>query len=172
MPTQLPYPILPNTPEEINAATVLSRLVDGIAFRYRWSTEDLTDNEFHFRPVEGSMNMEELLKHIYTLAYVANTTTGGGSTERVTDFKNLEHLRKETLTHYDILSKRLLTTTNSDLESYTFVRNETILSFWFLINGHLADALTHIGQVLTWRRIAGNPQPSGVSVLFGKKVDV
>ncbi len=170
MNTTLPYTVLPDAPTEINAATVLLRLIDGVAFRYRWATEALTDNEFHFRPVEGSMNMEELLKHIYTLAFVANTTMGGKA-EKLTTFENLEHIRKETLAHYEVLSKRLLTTTNADLESYNFVRNETELSFWYLINGHIADALTHIGQVLTWRRIAGNPQPKGVSVLFGKKVD-
>jgi hypothetical protein len=167
----LPYTVLPNVPQVINAATVISRLVDGVAFRYRWATEDLTNNEFHFRPVEASMNMEELLLHIYTLAFVANTTMGGVA-EKLTDFENLEHIRTETLEHYETLSKRLLTTTNGDLESYNFVRNETELSFWYLINGHIADALTHIGQVLTWRRIAGNPQPNGVTVLFGKKNDV
>jgi hypothetical protein len=168
----LPYTSLPNVPSEINASTVLSRLVDGLAFRYRWATEDLTDNDYYFRPVEGSMNMEELLIHIYTLAYVANTTMGGIVTEKIVDFENLEHIRKETLDHYNLLSKRLLTTTNANLESYKIVRNETELSFWFLINGHIADALTHVGQVLSWRRIAGNPQPAGVSVLFGTKTDV
>jgi uncharacterized damage-inducible protein DinB len=171
MNTTLPYTTLPNIPEEINASTIVARLVDGVAFRYRWATEDLTDNEFHFKPVEGSMNMEELLKHIYTLAFVTNTTMGGVA-EKLTNFENLEHIRKETLTQYESLSKRLLTTTNADLSSYNFVRNDIELSFWYLINGHIADALTHIGQVLTWRRIAGNPQPKGVTVLFGKKVDV
>ena len=31
--------------------------------------------------------------------------------------------------------------------------------FWNLVNGPLADALTHIGQVNSWRRIAGKPAP-------------
>jgi uncharacterized damage-inducible protein DinB len=113
----LPYTTLPNTPQEINASTILSRLVDGVAFRYRWATEDLTNNDFNFRPVEGSMNMKELLLHIYTLAFVANTTMGGVA-EKLTDFENLEHIRKETLAHYETLSKRLLITTNQDLASY------------------------------------------------------
>ncbi len=167
----LPYTALPKVPQEINAATVLSRLVDGVAFRYRWATENLTISDFHFKPVEGSMNMEELLLHIYTLSFVANTTMDGIA-QKITSFENLEHILKETLAQYEALSKRLLTTTNADLESYNFVRNETELSFGFLINGHISDALTHICQVLSWRRIAGNPQPKGVTVLFGKKIDV
>ena len=32
------------------------------------------------------------------------------------------------------------------------------LPFWYWINGPLADALTHVGQITSWRRIAGNPQ--------------
>jgi hypothetical protein len=31
--------------------------------------------------------------------------------------------------------------------------------FWHLINGPLADALTHVGQINSFRRLAGNPAP-------------
>ncbi len=31
--------------------------------------------------------------------------------------------------------------------------------FWLVINGPLSDALTHIGQIATLRRIAGSPVP-------------
>lgn len=41
--------------------------------------------------------------------------------------------------------------------------------FWNLINGPIADALWHVGQVVTFRRSSGNPLPSGVSVLQGVK---
>jgi hypothetical protein len=37
---------------------------------------------------------------------------------------------------------------------------------WYLINGPLSDALTHVGQVASWRRINGNPI-SGANVFFG-----
>lgn len=39
---------------------------------------------------------------------------------------------------------------------------------WILINGPLADALWHSGQVATLRRAAGNPMPKGVNVFLGK----
>jgi hypothetical protein len=38
--------------------------------------------------------------------------------------------------------------------------------FWYIINGPLADALTHIGQINSFRRIAGNPAPKA-RVFFG-----
>ena len=31
--------------------------------------------------------------------------------------------------------------------------------FWHMVNGPLADALTHVGQINTFRRLAGNPCP-------------
>jgi hypothetical protein len=31
--------------------------------------------------------------------------------------------------------------------------------FWHLLNGPLADALTHVGQINVFRRLAGNPTP-------------
>jgi len=31
--------------------------------------------------------------------------------------------------------------------------------FWHIINGPISDALTHIGQINSFRRLAGNPTP-------------
>ncbi len=43
--------------------------------------------------------------------------------------------------------------------------------FWNNINGPIADAIWHVGQVVSFRRSSGNPFPKGVSVLTGKKRD-
>jgi len=32
--------------------------------------------------------------------------------------------------------------------------------FWHIINGPVSDALTHVGQINSFRRLAGNPVPS------------
>jgi len=37
---------------------------------------------------------------------------------------------------------------------------------WWLINGPLSDALTHVGQIASWRRINGNPI-LGANVFYG-----
>jgi len=41
------------------------------------------------------------------------------------------------------------------------------LPFWYWINGPLSDALTHVGQINSWRIIAGNPQLKGVNLFIG-----
>jgi len=38
-----------------------------------------------------------------------------------------------------------------------------------LLNGPIADALTHVGQVISFRRTSGNPIPKGVNVFMGIK---
>ena len=32
-------------------------------------------------------------------------------------------------------------------------------SFWHIINGPIADAFTHVGQINSFRRLSGNPVP-------------
>ncbi|MCA0235259.1 MAG: hypothetical protein LCH81_02635 [Bacteroidetes bacterium] len=39
--------------------------------------------------------------------------------------------------------------------------------FWNMLNGPIADALWHIGQVVTFRRSSGNPFNSKASVFNG-----
>jgi hypothetical protein len=44
------------------------------------------------------------------------------------------------------------------------------IPIWLLINGPLADILTHTGQILSWRRIAGSPVPEA-NTFRGKPAD-
>ena len=39
---------------------------------------------------------------------------------------------------------------------------------WNLLNGPLADAIYHTGQVVSFRRTSGNPLQKGVNVFIGK----
>ena len=51
-----------------------------------------------------------------------------------------------------------------------FINGErkTEFPFWNLLNGPIADALWHVGQVVTFRRSSGNPFNAKASVLTGK----
>jgi hypothetical protein len=40
------------------------------------------------------------------------------------------------------------------------------LPFWHIVNGPVADALTHVGQINSFRRLAGNPTPKA-NVFWG-----
>lgn len=167
---ELPYYTIPDTPNKISASTTIARFVDGLGFRYRWATEGLTSNEIEFIPVEGSRGMLDIIRHIYNLAHYANWTFGGTIRYNRTA-ESFAELRVNTLILYADLSMRLKNMDDSELEKFDFTRvnNNEPYSFWYMLNGPIADALTHVGQITSWRRIAGNPQPKGVDVFAGSK---
>ncbi len=159
----LPYSSLPPVPTEISTTNVLSRMIDGLGFRYRWATEDLTEENLQFRPVESSMSIQEVMVHIYDLAYSTNRIFGG----EVEKDNSINQIRERTLQLITALSKRLLMMDDRQFES--LVTKEARYPFWYWLNGPVADALTHVGQITSWRRMAGNPQPAGVDVFRGIK---
>jgi len=153
----IPYQSLPTPPDTISEAKIIARLVDGIGFRYQLATNELSQKEIDFCPIAGSMNMLELLTHIYSLITWTGTAFKLPYTrKKLTEF---EALRSETLEVCQLFSQFLQKLTTEELEqaSVYLKRMDTHFSFWYLINGPLADALTHIGQINTWRRISGNP---------------
>lgn len=163
-----PYNSLPEVPDTISASLVLSRMVDALGFRYRWATEGLTEKEMSFKPTEQNMNLLELLKHIYGLAKMTYRAFGGEVAKAPVP-QDWEVLRLGTLEFCGKASAKLQEMSNDALASSGFMHrsSENPVPFWYLINGPIADALTHVGQISSWRRMAGNPQPKGVSVLWG-----
>ena len=154
------YQTLPKPPEQITAGTILSRLVDSIGFRFRIATEELTDNEVHFRPVESSMSILEVSKHIYGLVYWSHKTFAT-EIEYNKNLQTFDDYRAEILKTCYQFREKLMSLSKEEVEKTTIYlkRTDTRYPIWYLINGPLADALTHIGQINTWRRIAGNPCP-------------
>lgn len=164
-----PFHSIPDFPADLTATNTLARFIDGLGFRYHWATEGLTANEINFRPVDSSMNMEELLGHIFDLANWINWTFKGPEmTERPT---SVEALRNETLDHLHAASERLKELDDTEFENFRghFRNGKGEIEIWYFMNGPIADALTHVGQIASWRRIAGNPQPAGVNPFFGTK---
>ena len=168
--TILPYQSIKQESTERTMTNTLARLIDGMGFRYRWATEELTDNEIYFRPVESSMNMYEVLTHIYEIT-AWNNRVFGGVTKYDTKPENFEELRERTLNYCLELSNSLkkmedIELANLSLEGGKRTGEEL---YFHMISGPIADGLTHIGQITSWRRIAGNPQVPGVNLFEGKK---
>jgi len=166
MNTDLPYHTIPAVPPESNAQNTIARMVDGLAFRYRWATEGLAQENLNFRPSPNSMDLNELMHHVYDLAFRSDKRFGGIKSHDIS-LKSLDNLRTLTLTHFNNLSIRLKAM--DDKAFNDFVQEDVSkYSFWYCLNGPIADALTHVGQIISWRRILGNPQPEGVNVFLGK----
>ena len=159
-----------DVPNDITACNSLARMIDGILFRYYWATEELTNKEYDFRPSEGSMNMTELNLHIYDLAYTTYKTFGGKASYEKSSLNSFAEARASILDLYEQCSALLKTLKDADLNTFHVAPRSVMgdFPFWYVINGQIADCLTHIGQITSWRRIAGNPQPK-VSVFLGKE---
>ena len=170
------YYEIPTSPEHFTAAAVAARMVDGLGFRYFWATEGLREEDLDYRPTEASRSTFETLRHIEGLSNVLlnavskKPNSGGNGTEGMT----FNELRSLTLDHIQKASDKLKAE-EADLADFPMIfqrgDNTSEYPFWNVINGPLADALWHVGQVVSFRRSSGNPFPSGVSVLRGTKRD-
>ncbi len=170
--TNLPYAEIPDYPETYTAGSVAARLIDGLGFRYYWATEGLRDEDLQYKPSEKGRRCEETIDHIYDLSRVivnATTKTINDPTIEQPEM-NYAEKRKKTLENFKKASNILLK--SNDLTDFKVVfkgkEKNTEFPFWNNINGPIADAIWHTGQVVLLRRASGNPFNSKVSVLTGK----
>ena len=162
---ELPFEDISKTPNDLTATNTLLRMVEGLAFRYRWATENLSEENIKFKPHPTSMSIEEVNAHIFDLVDSTNRVFGGEKQNK--DSLNSFHkVRTKSLYILADLSERLKEMSDEDLSEIE-KNTSRKLPFWYWINGPLADALTHVGQITSWRRIAGNPQLNGVNVFIG-----
>ena len=171
----LPFSFIPTAPDEITTANTLTRMIQGLGFRYYWATEGLTLKDLKYRPTEEAQSTLETLQHIYGLAMVIKNTTENSANPRpMQEIPNgYKALRKATLSLLSIASEKLILATEEEVSQLkvVFDRQGKISSFpvWNLMNGPLQDAIYHTGQIVSFRRTTGNPIPKGVNVFLGVK---
>ena len=162
---ELPFEDISKTPNDLTATNTLLRMVEGLAFRYRWATENLSEENIKFKPHPTSMSVEEVNAHIFDLVDSTNRVFGGEKQNK-DSLNSFNKLRIKSLNILADLSERLKEMSDEDLSEIE-KNTSRKLPFWYWINGPLADALTHVGQITSWRRIAGNPQLKGINVFIG-----
>mgnify|MGYP003683253831 FL=1 len=164
---KLPYYEIPEAAKEFTPGTTASRMVDGLGFRYYWATEGLTEKDLAFKPNEEARTTLETIDHILGLSQVilnATLKVANGAKQPEMTFAEK---RKKTLLNLQQASNILRE--SKDISQYKMIFGETEFPFWNMINGPIADAIWHTGQVVSFRRSSGNPFPKGVSVLRGTK---
>ena len=166
----LPYAEIPEAPEAYTAGTVVARLLDGLGFRYYWATEGLRDEDLKFKPSEEGRTTFETIDHIYGLSKViVNAALKRENTRSDEAEMTFYEKRKQTL--FNIKTAADIMRAAEDLTEYKLIFNRGESSsefpFWNNINGPIADALWHCGQVVSHRRTSGNPFNSNVSVFTG-----
>lgn len=160
-------------PTEINNGNIISRIINGLGYRYYWATENLKENDLIYRPSKDAYSTKETMVHIFTLSKTIYNTTLSKINERpdIDIPGDYESIRNETLQFLEKASKNFSNLKSEELDQMKikFNRGGRIKSFpiWNLLNGPIADALYHTGQIVSFRRTTGNPIDSSVNVFMG-----
>jgi uncharacterized damage-inducible protein DinB len=170
--SDLPYYEIPEYPKTYTAGSVVSRMIDGLGFRYYWATEELKKEDLIYKPSEKGRTCGETLEHIYSLSKViVNATTNTPNDRSVVEGElDFEAKRKQTLENFKKAS--IILRNSKDLTDLKLIfksnQGTNEFPFWNNINGPIADAIWHTGQVVLLRRASGNPFNSKASVFTGK----
>jgi len=170
----LPYDTIPAYPAICNAGTTIARTIDGLGYRYYWATENLRPEDLAYTISDDSRPALETLEHLYGLAVTIKNSAS--SEPNIRPYPELdmtwEELRKETLMAIKAASDTFKTLSDDDVAEVKmiFQRGERSSDFpvWNLLNGPLADAIYHVGQIVAYRRASGNPLDPTVNVFMGK----
>ena len=170
----LPYKEIPPAPKNYIAGNVIARMIDGLGYRYYWATEGLRSEDLAYRPTKEARSTDETIDHLYGLSLVIVNAPQGIANKRPLDVsgKSFSEKRKMTLENLYkarqlVLDKNMYRIEDYDIE---FLRDDRTGSFpyWHMFNGPIADALYHVGQVVSFRRTSGNPMNGKVNVFMGK----
>ncbi|WP_299124023.1 hypothetical protein [uncultured Winogradskyella sp.] len=163
---KLPYYELPDYPEEFTVGTMAARMVDALGFRYYWASDSLTEKDLTYRANEDGRSAKETIKHIYDLSKIIVNSTLKEPNSRDIEELSYEEMRTKTLnnlkTAADILRK------SDDISQYKIIFGEQEIPFWNQVNGPIADAIWHCGQLVIYRRTTGNPINPKVNHFSGK----
>ena len=157
-------------PAEFSQATIVSRMIEGLGYRYYWASKSLRETDLEYKSSEDARSTFEIIKHIYSLTNMISSS-----------FKNQQYgfsdvnysykeLREKTLLNLKYIHEQLKLNPDFSKLMIRFERGGNLMEFpfWNQINGPISDALWHCGQVVMNRRASGNPIQSGVNVFIGK----
>ena len=169
MDPSIPYARLTDFPKDDSAGSVVSRMIDGLGFRYHWATHNLRPVDLAYLPGNEGRPPKDVLDHLYGLSLTIKNAATKQANVRPSKTPDLafEELRKQTLINFKEASDAFEGL--SDVESNTLIfqrgENKSEAPFWKLLNGPMADAIYHVGQIVSFRRSSGNPMHPAVNAV-------
>lgn len=171
---ELPYHQIPDHAETYSAGNIVSRMIDGLGYRYYWATEGLSERDLQYKPSEDGRSLMETMEHIYVMSNNIVLAPDAKPYERPkTHTKySYEELRELTLKNLQMASNKVLGKSSEDMEDFKVIfkqgDQQSEFPYWNMINGMLSDCIYHTGQIVLMRRASGNPQNPNVNVFLGK----
>lgn len=164
--SELPYSEVPDYSEEYTAGTMAARMVDALGFRYYWASDSLTEKDLVYKANEEGRSTEETIKHIYDLSKIIVNSTLKEPNSREKEDLSYEEMRAKTLTNLKIAADILRE--SDDISQFKIIFGDKEIPFWNQVNGPIADAIWHCGQIVIYRRTTGNPINPKVNHFSGK----
>jgi hypothetical protein len=167
--TGLDFSSIPPGPAQVSGGAVLTCLVAGIGFRFYWVTEGLRDEDIALRVIPEAMSIAELTVHVLELAeWVAEAAVAIPKADGTPNGDPaFPENRRRALEMLALLRDRFSAMRDEEISAIRLPARAGGLPWPHIINGPLADALTHVGQINLLRRASGNPVPKA-NVLLGQ----
>ncbi|MDW3195606.1 MAG: hypothetical protein R8G66_24735 [Cytophagales bacterium] len=169
-----PYAQIPSYPDTYSSGNILSRMVDGLGYRYYWATEGLKQQDLDYKPSGEARSTFETIQHLYGLSEMILNAAINEPNVRPADWSDLSFrdLRRKTLEQLRQASQLYSKLSEEELAKAQVIfkngENENAFPLWHIMNGPIADALWHAGQVVSFRRSSGNPMNPNVNVFMGQ----
>jgi hypothetical protein len=164
---KLPFYEIPATSEKYTSQNVLGRMIEGLGFRYYWSTEGLRPEDLAYQPRGAGRTCQETITHLYDLSnFLVKLTKTDFSQKKKKGEMNFAEMRTQTLLNLQAINKRVKASKDvSELD--TKKDGKVTIPLYNLINGPISDAIWHTGQVASFRRSSGNPINSKINQFTG-----
>jgi len=146
-------------------------MIDGLGYRFYWATENLRVLDLNFKPETLARSTFETMDHIYGLSFmILNASKNQVNERRNPDQMTANELRSAILDNLKLASEAMALVEDLDELNILFQGStgRKALPFWHVLNGPLADAIYHTGQIVSFRRASGNPMNPKVNVFIGK----
>ena len=174
---QLPYQQIPDAPAEYTNVNVVARMIDGLGYRYYWATEGLRAEDLAFKPSDDARTAAQTLEHLHSLSETILNATNATPNIRPRPARpdttySFEDERRWTLENLKQASENLRNSSPDAMEDMKIIfkrgEKQSEFPFWNMLNGPIADAIYHTGQIVSFRRSSGNPLNPNVNVFIGK----
>ncbi|MTI33103.1 DinB family protein [Xanthovirga aplysinae] len=171
--SKLPYFKIPDSPNIYSAGNVVSKILDGLGYRYYWATEGIREEDLNYKFSDGARSTREILIHICDLTEGIFKVATQQVIVPPFDFNDLSfpQIREKTLYNIENSSNLFKKKTGNDLKGIHLVlesnENQTEFPLWNVLVGPITDTGYHIGQIVAFRRSSGNPINPNVNAFLG-----
>lgn len=136
-------------PDQITVSAVLSRMVDGVGFRFFWATDKLLSETYHFKPAAERWTIADTVSHIWDLSdWICSSL----KLDRPIKPESPREQRNSILENLYKIKFFLADIDNQGLQEISINGQP----FWNLIFGPFEDMVSHVGAIDNLRRSAGD----------------